>query len=212
MRYMSSKGNLYVTHLFPLMKNKCICHFSLSPPCTAMHIWYRSKSFFIPSEKKIYVFTMPNQYRLLVWTPNVHKLYDTPRHRALWLVHIHSWYPRLSPLVLTWFVGFLWSRHSLSRCVLPCAMLTNYHNSFRPVHFFFMLLFYPLIPLSLVHRACSILHLHPPMNFCRFESLCLQKAHYGSLFLEGAIAEWNVYTSDLVTPCHSIEIWDVARS
>jgi hypothetical protein len=52
--------------------------------------------------------------------------------------------------------------------------------------------FYPLVDLSLMHGACSILCQHLAMDFLRFNPLCPQKTHYGALFsmvqsLSGAV-------------------------
>jgi hypothetical protein len=68
--------------------------------------------------------------------------------------------------------------------------------------------FYPLVDLLLVRDACSILCQHPVMDFRKFNALCPQKRHYGTLFLDGAIAEWSGHTSTLVALCHVTERWN----
>jgi hypothetical protein len=76
-----SKGNFEIT-LVPLMENKCTCYFSTQSPCTMMHFWSRSTSFFIHSKKTLF-----DCYRL-------HRLLDVTM--------------RAEPLhVLTWAVGLL---------------------------------------------------------------------------------------------------------
>jgi hypothetical protein len=71
--------------------------------------------------------------------------------------------------------------------------------------------FYPLVDLLLMHGACSILCQHTAIDFCRFNHLCLQKTHYGALFLDGAIAEWSGDISTLVALCHVTERRNAAR-
>jgi hypothetical protein len=61
-----------------------------------------------------------------------------------------------------------------------------------------------------MHGACSILFQHLVMDFRRFNPLCPQKMHYGTLFLDGAIAEWSSHTSTLIALCHVTEQWNAA--
>jgi hypothetical protein len=71
--------------------------------------------------------------------------------------------------------------------------------------------FYPRMDLSLMHGVRSILCQNPVIDFRRFNPLCPQKAHYGAVFLDGAIAEWSGHTSNLVAVCDVTERWNSAR-
>lgn len=73
-----------------------------------MHFRYRFTGFFILKENKL---RKPRLYDLLGWAINEHKLYATANHHDLWLVQLCSLRSRLPPLMLTWFIGLLWSKH-----------------------------------------------------------------------------------------------------
>ena len=57
--------------------------------------------------------------------------------------------------------------------------------------------FHPLINLSLIHGALSILSQHTTVNFHRFHSFCLKKPHYATFF-DGAILQRSVHVFALV--------------
>lgn len=57
--------------------------------------------------------------------------------------------------------------------------------------------FLPLINLSLVHGATSILSQHPTVKFQRVRFLCPKNVHY-SMFFDGLILQWSVCLSALV--------------
>jgi hypothetical protein len=48
------------------------------------------------------------------------------------------------------------------------------------------------------------------MDFHRFNRLCPHKMHYGTLFFDGAIAEWSGHTSTIVALCQVTEQWNAA--
>ena len=58
--------------------------------------------------------------------------------------------------------------------------------------------FHPLINLSLTHGALFILSQHTTVNFHRFHSFCPKKAHYATLFFDGAILQKMVHVFALV--------------
>jgi hypothetical protein len=130
----------------------------------------------------------------LLTKPCLHRLLDiTMRaepvlHVLMWVIHLlwSSIHP-LDVLVRSWC---RWATRSAFICYTCSTLLKAV---------------YPLVYLSLMHGACSILCQHLAMDFCRFNPLCPQKLHYGMLFLDGAITEWSGHTSTLVTLYHVTE-------
>lgn len=142
------------------------------------------------------LFTKDNK----IETPNMYKLYSTPSHHALRLVPIHNW----CSFVLTWFIGFPWSRHSPSGYGLPCTMLISHQICFHPLHLFCFKVFYPLIRILLI--LCMLYT--APISANGFVQACFPlppEVHYSTLFLDGEITEWSVHTSNPVATCHLIE-------
>lgn len=128
------------------------------------------------------------------------------RHTSL-VVHqafrlfAHSWYPRLTPLLLTWFISLPGSGHQPSVEMRTGWLSSCYTCSYRFKGFC------ELIQLSVIYGACSILHPTPLMDFRTFDPICPKKAQYGVLFL----SEWNVYIADLIAHCLLTEQLNAAR-
>lgn len=76
--------------------------------CMAVHFIFYSTCLFIPPEKKK-LFGYPRNRRYTGWLFRYTKFATS--HLGLWPVLFYSWFPRLSPSVLPWFVGLPRSRH-----------------------------------------------------------------------------------------------------
>lgn len=82
--------------------------FRYSPPA-----WLYTSSFiqraysYLPKKKKL--FGYPRNRRYTGWLFRYTKFATS--HLGLWPVLFYSWFPRLSPSVLPWFVGLPRSRH-----------------------------------------------------------------------------------------------------
>lgn len=72
-------------------------------------------------------------------------------------------------------------------------------------------MFYLLIQIALIHAAYSIRRQYLTMYCRRYDILSRQKAYYGALFSDEAIAEWSVPKSDLVAHYHPTEGWYVVH-
>jgi hypothetical protein len=138
-----------------------------------MHFWYHSTSFFIPSKKKLFVCSQ-SHVCTACWTSPC-KLNHYTCYRESLVFSDQGIHP-LDVLVRAW-----------CRCATSSAFICYTCSSLLKA-------LYPLIDLSLMHGACSILCQHPEMDFCRFKPLCPQKTNYGVLFHDGAIAEWSGHT------------------
>jgi len=53
-----SKGKIHLTTLIEVTVGNFTYHFSTQSPCNTMHLLYRSTSFCIPAEKKLFGCTM----------------------------------------------------------------------------------------------------------------------------------------------------------
>lgn len=198
-----SKDNFYEALLFLFDEEQLHITIFDVIPLMAMNFWYRSKCFFIPLRiENFRLLTSPPLNRLLVLGT------QCTRHHAFSLLQIHSWCPRLPPLLLTRFDILPWSRYPPSGCVLSCALLMDDQIGCSPITHVL-----PALNLSIHSYTFRwfILNQHSAMNFHTFQTFWTQISHYGALFLEDVIVEWRIHTSDLVAPCHSIDRWNVAH-
>jgi hypothetical protein len=120
-------------------------------------------------------------FRLLT-KPHLHHLLDvTMRAELLY--------------VLTWVIVFSdQGIHPLDVLVRVCCRWVTRSALIPYTYSSLLKMFYPFVDLSLMHGACSILCQHRAMDFHRFNPLCLQKTHYGVLFLDDAVTEWSGHT------------------
>jgi hypothetical protein len=136
--------------------------------------------FFIALEKpgrNIYVLLLMLSCKLSGHPPRT--IFMVPSHHVLWLVQIHNWCPWCPLHMLT-----LSRRSTLDQGIHPLDVLVRawcrWATSSAFIRYTCSSLpkaFYPLVDLSLIHGACSILCQHLVMEFRRFNPLCPQKMH-----------------------------------
>lgn len=191
-----SKGNFCTIPLLLLMKNKCICCFfqhSLIPPppvqqCISGIFQQSSSSLprnifkkkeFFPKPWSciwtIFLFGHPTCTNFMVHQVTMYR--GSCRYRA----NAQNWSVNRicrSPLIKAsnlWTCSFLHDVYGWADCLLSVTFVLPALKCSTPhpptlIHLF-------------INSGCSILCQHTVIDFCRLDSLCLQKVHYSTFFL-----------------------------
>jgi len=113
----------------------------------------------------------------------------------LHIIFLHSTLATQCICYIVQLVSVFLRRRSFSaaRCWWPTRttfVSNSCLNRFKPFH--------PLINLSLIHGALSILSQHTTVIFHRFHSFCPKKPHYATLSFDGAILQRSANVFALV--------------